>query len=968
MVVTSITNYVLFGSSTDTKPLAGIAAQTLYFEIDTGRVYKFTGGVWSLFSGDNKPETLTNKTLTTPAITSIKTATGNVNIPAGPQTLIGTSTTDTLTNKTLIAPAISTINNGGVITLPSGTRTLMARDTNDTMLNKTINVNSNTLTSNTPAAGDLLISNGTNFIRLARGTTGQVLTATASTIQWAAAAGGGGGLSASTPNTFTAVQTFNDSMLAIRNPANTFSVTLNAGSQTANRTFTFPITGTDTIQTVAATQSPTNKTLTIDQNTFKHSTTNADGDILVNNGTQFARLARGGTGQVLTATATSINWATPTPSGGSTMLRDFADYIIYYSGTQYEALNGNTGAVDYTNTTDAAAVINSAITALNTAGGGMIRLKGTLLCRSTIITKSLVSLIGAGDGAVIKQDATQNLAVLVDSLNFATLTGTGTSGGVYGVFLSNLQIDGNKANNTTTATIGLRYYGYNWHVQDLHIKQCKGIGMFTEWSTDPVSPTTGTTMDSYYNNVAINLCDGIGWQNRGPHDSMIVNSAIYTCGGTGYLQEYLATKYDGSLEMVSFHIFDVPGKGMDITGGTLRFRGVTSESINNAGSIGLHINGGTVQGAHFEAYLAATGIKAETGGSSILSAVVIHDCTTDGIEVLKNDMFISGIVYNNGPKGIVLGTGAIALANVRLDVQVSGHTTAQVDWANANHQGIAGDILLYTDSTHATAVLGSPDFEKNSIMVENLANGTAIRYTKAKPMAYTQVKKSPFYQRYGCIVIGHNVIDQEGLMLGANFTSGIAGSFSIDGWEGSIVTYGTGTTSNTRAGLNANATTNIAPFTRRMNPILDVRYKVTANAANNARLYVGFSSAATLPASNTPLGTTDKGVIVGFSTAQTNYSVFQHNGDGTAAAAPATYSGLTLAKTDLNWHRITIVADDTNGKFTVSIDNNTPMVINTKIPASGDFLAVYAQVQNSGVTNEQIIFGSSIEVKTNFIP
>ncbi len=46
--------------------------------------------------------------------------------------------TQTLTNKTLTAPVISTISNTGTITLPTATDTLVARTTTDTLTNKTL--------------------------------------------------------------------------------------------------------------------------------------------------------------------------------------------------------------------------------------------------------------------------------------------------------------------------------------------------------------------------------------------------------------------------------------------------------------------------------------------------------------------------------------------------------------------------------------------------------------------------------------------------------------------------------------------------------------------------------------------------------------------------------------------------------------------------------------------------------------
>lgn len=67
----------------------------------------------------------------------------------------------TVTNKTL--------------TLPDITDTLVARTSTDTLTNKTINVSNNTLTVTSIAAGDLLLSDGTKFIRQAKGSNGTFL-------------------------------------------------------------------------------------------------------------------------------------------------------------------------------------------------------------------------------------------------------------------------------------------------------------------------------------------------------------------------------------------------------------------------------------------------------------------------------------------------------------------------------------------------------------------------------------------------------------------------------------------------------------------------------------------------------------------------------------------------------------------------------------------------------------------------
>ena len=59
-------------------------------------------------------------------------------MPDASTTLVGTTATQTLTNKTLTAPVISSIVNTGVLTLPTSTDTLVGRDTTDTLTNKTL--------------------------------------------------------------------------------------------------------------------------------------------------------------------------------------------------------------------------------------------------------------------------------------------------------------------------------------------------------------------------------------------------------------------------------------------------------------------------------------------------------------------------------------------------------------------------------------------------------------------------------------------------------------------------------------------------------------------------------------------------------------------------------------------------------------------------------------------------------------
>jgi len=91
---------------------------------------------------------LDSETLTFTGGTGIDTSgSGNTVTFAIDSTVTTLAGSQTLTNKTLTTPVISSISNTGTLTLPTSTDTLVGRATTDTLTNKTIDVDNNTVSN-----------------------------------------------------------------------------------------------------------------------------------------------------------------------------------------------------------------------------------------------------------------------------------------------------------------------------------------------------------------------------------------------------------------------------------------------------------------------------------------------------------------------------------------------------------------------------------------------------------------------------------------------------------------------------------------------------------------------------------------------------------------------------------------------------------------------------------------------------
>jgi hypothetical protein len=128
-------------------------------------------------------------------------------------------------------------------------------------------------------------------------------------------------------------------------------------------------------------------------------------------------------------------------------------------------------------------------------------------------------------------------------------------------------------------------------------------------------------------------------------------------------------------------------------------------------------------------------------------------------------------------------------------------------------------------------------------------------------------------------------------------------------------------------GFASDDSTNSLITRRDYNPFFKCRIK--ANNSSGVRLYVGFTSATAISNNDTPLGDSDSGVIWGFRNPDSNFSVFNNDGEGSAIV---TSMGLNKNESfhtvsfSFSTSNVIVVMDDGAGAKTQTLTTRIPAV------------------------------------------
>jgi len=192
---------------------------------------------------------------------------------------------------------------------------------------------------------------------------------------------------------------------------------------------------------------------------------------------------------------------------------------------------------------------------------------------------------------------------------------------------------------------------------------------------------------------------------------------------------------------------------------------------------------------------------------------------------------------------------------------------------------------------------------------------------------------------------GNNTAIVTGILAGT-----IAGAGSItsvyDTVEGMTLACATTATANLNAGYVA-PSGGIGMGRRLTNLRMKSRNKIDSTAS--ARLYMGFTSLATLPINDIPLANADSGVMIGFRSTDANYSVLNNDGTG-----PVVVTATSTPK-DGNFHTMEIKML-AGGNVIVSLDNTVVATLSTRLPATTTNLYFNCLAQTTSGTARTFTF------------
>lgn len=373
---------------------------------------------------------------------------------------------------------------------------------------------------------------------------------------------------------------------------------------------------------------------------------------------------------------------------------------------------------------------------------------GTYTVATPIILQTGTTIRGAGRGiATIKLANGANCDV-IQTQGAYSLFGTQTQAGVLRWKISDLTIDGNRANQTTLvgngrdSVNGIASYGAAWTIHCVIIQNCLGNGLRTEHAQGG-GAQDDLTLDIY--KLAIDTCGRNGWDFAGPHDGHVVMLEVIDAGQDADNTFYGVKTYkSGAAKWLHFHGWHRAAATNRVA---YQFYGNGANTITTSdfeGGRGQYYGAGNdiVSTSRFYSHFGAPGtamVVLAAGGNTFSGNAFLNDTSADcyglqigtsgsacGVASVVGSTFNTFVTrgpvnfVNDGGANIIEGTGYAAqggpttvggtispLSTVNLSIQGQGlevHQTSPRPWASFTPVVTAdsGTITAYTASARTT--------------------------------------------------------------------------------------------------------------------------------------------------------------------------------------------------------------------------------------------------------------------------
>lgn len=676
------------------------SAKTIVIPNASGTVAVSASGALAIDSNGNLscPSCLTSPGGANVGVSSVNSQTGAITITAvAPASVLTSGTTITIQDASATVKGLASFDNtnlvvtNGAVTTSQNLTVSSSPTFAGLTLSGALSVSSGgTGLGSTPLAGQLLIGNGSgyNLATLTAGT-GVSITNSAGGITISASGGGTCPTCANQALSNLSGVALNTSLL----PGTTNTIDLGSDSAAFRNGYIAGVVQVGTLDAASASAlaiGGTNATsISLSKNTVLAS------------------------GTALTVTGGATGTRPSSPTAGMLYFDTTTNQLIQYNGTKWVSdRTTSTKIVAASNSSQAVKdsadyvasgtadqdIINTALIA--SSGGSVYLAEGTYTVSGSINVPNSTSLSGGGVGTLITVPNAQNGSY---SIIANTDTSTGTR-----VTVRDLQIDGNKANQTSGSMKGIYLYS---------------MGGGTGSSARDGAKIMNVTVRSIYGSFAPGI--GLSFSSN----NTLTNNTVLGNGSTGVDLAYsnYNTLTGNTIQGNSYGV-NVSGGNNTITGNTIQGNGNSGVLMSGSGNVvtgnGFHGNG--IYAVYLNSSTNNTiGSNMITGTGAVSGGVGVRMYSSSGNQVSENRIHDTGMSGSNG--GIQIdtnSTGNSIIGNNLTDtsctttchaISISGAGSFDNYLADNRHSGTAANPSTINDTGSGTIYANQADSTGNLI-------------------------------------------------------------------------------------------------------------------------------------------------------------------------------------------------------------------------------------------------------------